>query len=248
MFFTIKSSQTFKCIIRLHLILHEACAKNVLSVVVPIMTFCFILIFSQQINELTDETGIFHIGAKTAMAVAQSTNINNTITEPLHVINENQALATYLIAAIGAITAFLAIRQFKNTQKSTEGQLYVQLRQMMSSQYSEIQQKLRRGEGVWGKNDDKGPMSEDDPSKWWAKVDEYLRFFEYCYTLIEKKLISIKTFKSLYWPYINDIMRNKQIKQHVEEEEWQNFKELFSKMRIEEELENRKKKNKKKFP
>ena len=138
----------------------------------------------------------------------------------------NRDNMTGISAISAAAAAIFAALQLRKSSKVNEAQIYLSLRDLFSK-HEEIQMNLKGGK--WNDRD-KGPITEFNSSEESSKVDSYLRFFEYCYVLIENKVISLKTFKEMYGPYIYDIKRNHQIMQTIEEEGWILFPKLLSRL------------------
>ena len=107
-----------------------------------------------------------------------------------------------------------------------EAQIYISLRDLFSK-HEEVQKSLKGGK--WNERD-QGPITESNPGEELAKVDSYLRFYEYCYVLIDNRIINPKTFKEMYGPYIDDIKRNYQIMQIIDEEGWPLFNNLLKRL------------------
>jgi hypothetical protein len=129
-----------------------------------------------------------------------------------------------------AWTVYFAYRTIKEnsmererSKRVNEAQIYLSLRDLFSK-HEEIQKNLKGGK--WNERD-KGPITESNSGEELAKVDSYLRFFEYCYVLIENKIIDQIRFKDMYGSYIDDIKRNYQIMQTIDEEGWPLFKNLL---------------------
>lgn len=138
----------------------------------------------------------------------------------------NRDNMTGISAISAAAAAIFAALQLRKSSKVNEAQIYLSLRDLFSK-HEEIQMNLKGGK--WNDRD-KGPITEFNSSEESSKVDSYLRFFEYCYVLIENKVISLKTFNEMYGPYIYDIKRNHQIMQTIEEEGWILFPKLLSRL------------------
>ena len=107
-----------------------------------------------------------------------------------------------------------------------EAQIYISLRDLFSK-HEEVQKSLKGGK--WNERD-QGSITESNPGEELAKVDSYLRFYEYCYVLIDNRIINPKTFKEMYGPYIDDIKRNYQIMQIIDEEGWPLFNNLLKRL------------------
>ena len=133
---------------------------------------------------------------------------------------------TGVSALSAAAAAFFAAITLRKNSKVNEAQIYLTLRDLFSK-HEEIQKNLKGGK--WN-DPDKGPTTEFNSSDESAKVDSYLRFFEYCYVLIENKVINPRTFNEMYGSYIYDIKRNYQIMQTIEEEGWILFPKLLNKL------------------
>jgi hypothetical protein len=133
---------------------------------------------------------------------------------------------TGVSALSAAAAAIFAALQLRKSSKVNEAQIYLSLRDLFSK-HEEIQKNLKGGK--WNDRD-KGPTTEFNSRDESAKVDSYLRFFEYCYVLIENKVINSKTFNEMYGPYIYDIKRNHQIMQTIEEEGWILFPKLLKRL------------------
>jgi hypothetical protein len=144
---------------------------------------------------------------------------DNSSSSPLDL----KSIIPVLPGTAAAIFAAIALR--KNS-KVNEAQIYLSLRNLFSK-HEEIQKNLKGGK--WNERY-KGPSTELNSSEESAKVDSYLRFFEYCYVLIENKVINPKTFKEMYGPYIYDIKKNHQIMQTIEEEGWILFPKLLNRL------------------
>lgn len=138
-------------------------------------------------------------------------------------ISDFMTTVSALSAAAAAIFAAITLR---NSNKVNEAQIYLSLRDLFSK-HEELQKNLKGGK--WNDRE-KGPITEFNSSEESAKVDSYLRFFEYCYVLIENKVINPKTFNEMYGPYIYDIKRNHQIMQTIEEEGWILFPKLLNRL------------------
>ena len=159
----------------------------------------------------------------------------------LHFTNEDKTIFWTQITLIGSWTSAIAIiitvlltantisentDERERNKRVNEAQIYLSLRDLFSK-HEEIQRNLRGGK--WNERD-QGPINESNSGEELAKVDSYLRFFEYCYVLIENEIINAKTFKDMYGPYIYDINRNYQIMQTIDEEGWPLFKKLKVKL------------------
>lgn len=117
-------------------------------------------------------------------------------------------------------------RERERSKRVNEAQIYLSLRDLFSK-HEEIQKNLKGGKWNERNERDKGPITESNSGEELAKVDSYLRFFEYCYVLIENKIIDPIRFKGMYGSYIDDIKRNYQIMQTIDEESWPLFKNLL---------------------
>jgi hypothetical protein len=132
-----------------------------------------------------------------------------------------------VLSAAGIIvTVIYTAQTIKRSKDVNEAQIYLSLRDLFSK-HEEIQKNLRGGK--WNERD-KGPITESNSAEELAKVDSYLRFFEYCYILIENKIIDPKRFKRMYGSYLYDIRRNYQIMQTIDEEGWPLFKNLIERL------------------
>ena len=136
------------------------------------------------------------------------------------------AIATAGAAIAAAVATGYTAKQVRKSKKVNEAQIYLSLRELFSK-HEEIQKNLKAGK--WNERDT-GPITDSNTSEELAKVDSYLRFFEYCYILIKNDIIDPKTFKDMYEPYINDITRNYQIMQMINEEGWILFPKLLERL------------------
>src|SRR5918993_2178627 len=117
----------------------------------------------------------------------QLKNLQSQLYHILHPIGNYMTGVSALSAAAAAIFAAITLR---NSNKVNEAQIYLSLRDLFSK-HEELQMNLKGGK--WNDRE-KGPITEINSSEESAKVDSYLRFFEYCYVLIENKVINPKTF------------------------------------------------------
>jgi hypothetical protein len=142
-------------------------------------------------------------------------------------------IATLIAAFAAVVAAVFAAKNIKLTsiemsrnRDVNEAQIYLSLRDLFSK-HEEVQKNLKGGK--WNERD-QGPITESNPGEELAKVDSYLRFFEYCYILIKIHIIEETKFKDMYESYIHDIKRNYQIMQIIDEEGWPLFKELLERL------------------
>jgi hypothetical protein len=136
------------------------------------------------------------------------------------------SIATIVAVVVSAIAVYFAAKEISRNRKVNEAQIYLSLRDLFSK-HEEIQKNLHGGK--WNERD-LGPITDSNSGEELAKVESYLRFFEYCYVLIEDEIINPTTFKAMYESYINDLKNNYQIMQTVDEEGWIIFKKLLKRL------------------
>lgn len=142
-------------------------------------------------------------------------------------------IASVVIALLGAVIAcgavfYAGIQVHKNTLIG-QGQFWLELEKMFSV-HNDTHLKLRPG-GEWvGAN--KGPFN--DPKEW-AEVEDYMGLFEHCEILMEKGLIDLDTFKSLFGYRLKNILANRRIVQAKlcsEKADWTKFLRLIRKLEL----------------
>ncbi len=137
-------------------------------------------------------------------------------------------IATISGAVIAVIVLGYTAFQVHQNTKISRGQFWLELEKMLAH-HDEIHIKLRPG-GEWALND-KGPSTVKE----WAAVEDYMGLFEHCEILLEKKLIDIETFKSIFSYRINNIVANKIIAKEKlikEKDGWTDFIKLLKNLNI----------------
>src|SRR3712207_5634197 len=98
-------------------------------------------------------------------------------------------VATVAGSVIAVIVLGYTAYQVHLSTNVSRGQFWLELEKMMSV-HDEVHLKLRPG-GEWAVNG-AGPKTAAD----WAKLEDYMGFFEHCEVLLRKKLIDWETFET----------------------------------------------------
>jgi hypothetical protein len=143
-------------------------------------------------------------------------------------LNDWASIATITGAVIAIIVLWYTGRQVHQNTKISRGQFWLELEKMFSD-HDDVHIKLRPG-GEWSTN-----ASGPSTAKEWATVEDYMGLFEHCEILLDKGLIDIETFKSLFSYRLHNIIANETIlvgKLIQESNDWRHFISLLNKLDI----------------
>lgn len=137
-------------------------------------------------------------------------------------------IATISGALIAVIVLWYTARQLHQNTKISRGQFWLELEKMFSHR-DDVHLKLRPG-GEWSSNN-RGPSTPQE----WLAVEDYMGLLEHCEILLEKKLIDMETFKSIFSYRLNNILANETIVREKlidHREGWRRFIRLLEKLSI----------------
>ena len=135
---------------------------------------------------------------------------------------------TIISALIATASLIYMGKQLKLSAKISKGQFLLELEKMAYT-HNEVHLNLRPG-GKWSS----GKITSDTPEEW-AKIDDYMGFFEHCELLMQDKSLSEKNFKSIFEYRVRNILDNDDIVQAKlidEKEHWEDFLKLQSRLNI----------------
>jgi hypothetical protein len=136
---------------------------------------------------------------------------------------ENAGLIASLVLGGTAVVALaFNVYVLRQNTKVNRANFWLTIREMISK-HNDVHLKLRPG-GDWGDHK-KGPSTHEE----WAKVEAYMGLFEHFYFMLQKKLIDLQTFQSIYQYRLSNILQNNVIveaKLKNEKSAWKNFIDL----------------------
>jgi hypothetical protein len=162
----------------------------------------------------------------------QNINLGETILQPkggFRMLEDFANVAVVIGVIIGLSTLILAYRHLKCAVHTNQGQFLLKLEEI-SAFHNEIHLKLRP-DGEWFENNS-GPSCLSD----WAKLDDYMGFFEHCEILMEKGSLEFSDFESIFGYRVDNIIDNKLIvkkKLIKEKAKWCHFLGLLRRMKRE---------------
>lgn len=130
------------------------------------------------------------------------------------------------------LSSYVAIESLSNRKIVEEGKAILELKKLFNdSELREVNHNLRPIVGKW--NNDNLP-EVNALRDHWNQIDAYIELFELANKLIDKKVISIESFKQHFGYWFECLIDNNNIrfKVRVEERDWNSFKELCKKMNI----------------
>ncbi|MGJ0506603.1 MAG: hypothetical protein ACR652_05595 [Methylocystis sp.] len=137
--------------------------------------------------------------------------------------------AATLLAVLVAIWQLrIAIWHLKDTNKTTRGQFWLMLRELMS-QYDDIQSNFLPG-GKWH-----GSSTQPDTTSDWGRTESYMGLFEYCNEMIKDGLLDEGRFRDWYKHRVEAILSNPRIvtyELHKNANDWKNFMDLCERLKI----------------
>lgn len=113
-------------------------------------------------------------------------------------------IATIIASIIGGGALIVAAYQLRRSAKISEGQFLLELEKMLST-HDEVHMKLRPG-GEWTQNQS-GPSSVEE----WAKIEDYMGFFEHCELLIQDGSLCSSRFNNIFGYRVHNIVDNQKI-------------------------------------
>jgi hypothetical protein len=131
-------------------------------------------------------------------------------------------VATIGAAIVGVGALVYAAFQLKHSSTTSEGQFLLDL-EKMSYTHNEVHIKLRPG-GEWACNS-KGPKDHKE----WAKLEDYMGFFELCELLMQDGSLCPDRFEQMFGYRVNNIVANEIIdnaKLIEERDSWELFLKL----------------------
>jgi len=143
-------------------------------------------------------------------------------------LEELSQIAAIIGSIIAAVSLVYVALQLRHSVRIADGQFLLEL-EKMTYLHDEVHLKLRPG-GEWSKYG-KGP----DTTEEWAKLEDYMGFFEHCELLIRNKSLNYENFKKIFGYRVFNIVANKIIvnnKLVAEREEWEFFVSLMKRMDI----------------
>lgn len=136
-------------------------------------------------------------------------------------------LASIIGIPIAAFGLFFAVMQIRQSNKIASGQFMLELKRI-SNLYDSVHLNLRPG-GDWYPS--KKPPEDH---KVWAKIDDYMGFFEYCEMLMQDGSLDPENFADLFSYRIQNILRNEHIvdeKLKKEASSWVVFRKLVCRLK-----------------
>ena len=133
---------------------------------------------------------------------------------------------TIISALIATASLMYMGKQLKLSAKVSEGQFLLEIEKMAYT-HDEVHLNLRPG-GKWSS----GKITSATQAEW-AKIDDYMGFFEHCELLMQDKSLSEKNFRSIFEYRVHNILDNNNIVQAKlvdEKEHWKVFLELQSRL------------------
>jgi len=133
-------------------------------------------------------------------------------------------VATIGTVIVGVAALVYAACQLKHSSTTSEGQFLLDLKKM-SYTHNQVHIKLRPG-GDWTQNG-KGPTNHKE----WAKLEDYMGFFELCELLMQDGSLCSDRFKQLFGYRVNNILANETIrdaKLTKEKDNWELFLKLVA--------------------
>lgn len=110
-------------------------------------------------------------------------------------------LATILGAVAAIIVLGYTAYQVRMATAVSRGQFSLELEKMLAS-HDAVHLLLRPG-GAWASGRG-GPGSSEE----WARLEDYMGFFEHCEVLLEKRLIDRETFDAIFAYRLDNILAN----------------------------------------
>jgi len=141
-------------------------------------------------------------------------------------IEDPELILAIIVGGIAAAALGFNAYELRQNAHVNRANFWLTIREMISK-HDEVHLKLRPG-GGWSDNE-KGPNTHEE----WAKVEAYMGFFEHFYAMLQKNLIDLKTFQSIYQYRLSNILHNNVIvdaKLKNEKSAWTNFIELCKKI------------------
>lgn len=133
---------------------------------------------------------------------------------------------------LATLSAYVAIESLNNRKIVEEGKSILELKKLLNDpELREVNQNLRPIVGKWN-NDNMPEMN--GLCEHWPQIDAYAELFELANTLINKKVISIESFKQHFGYSFESLIENNKIrlKLRVEDRGWIGFKQLCKKMNV----------------
>jgi hypothetical protein len=136
--------------------------------------------------------------------------------------------ATLLAVLIAIWQLRIAIRQLKDANKTTKGQFWLMLRDVMS-QYDDIHSNFRPG-GKWHAS-----STQPDTISDWARTELYMGLLEYCNEMIKSGLLDKGHFEDWYRYRVANILSNPRVvtyKLHKNASGWKKFRDLCEILKV----------------
>lgn len=143
-------------------------------------------------------------------------------------LEETSQIATIVGSIIAAFSLVYVAVQLRHSVKVADGQFLLELEKMAYT-HDEVHLKLRPG-GEWAASN-AGPKSVED----WAKVEDYMGFFEHCELLMKNKSLDEISFREIFGYRVHNIVSNETIveaKLKSEKVHWGLFLNLMNRMNI----------------
>ena len=112
-------------------------------------------------------------------------------------------MATIAASVLGVGALIFGGVQLMHSAKVAEGQFLLELEKMVTS-HDDVHLKLRPG-GAW--TEGQSPATAEE----WAKLEDYMGFFEHCELLIQDGSLSEKRFANIFDYRLRNILANKAI-------------------------------------
>lgn len=141
---------------------------------------------------------------------------------------------TVIAVTIAAVGIVYAIKTLQAGAEVARAQFWVMVRGVMAN-YDDVHANLRPG-GIWGVQKGetyslRGPKIPDE----WARVELYMGMFEYCETLIARRLLEKEDFRKAYRYRLKNLVQNAVIvetKLHTFKNDWKDFWNLCDRLDV----------------